>query len=190
MLFMIGLGNPGSQYANNRHNVGFMLLEEVARHYGFPAFHTAKAQAEVSTGTLAEQKTHLIKPTTYMNLSARAIIPFMQFFKPERKQLLVIHDDLDLPLGKVRFKFGGGHGGHNGLRSLDESIGKDYWRLRIGIGHPGTKERVTGHVLSNFTSEEHTLLTPLLQKLAERITLLVLGEQFSDQQFAKVSTNS
>ena len=149
----VGLGNPGTQYALHRHNIGFMAIDVIADHIRAPAFRI-KSNSAVSEATLSgvpePHRLHLIKPQTFMNLSARAITPFMAFYKIPLDHLVVFHDELDLEEGRIKIKCGGSSGGHNGLKSLDQAIGANYWRVRIGIGHPGPKDAVTGYVLSNF----------------------------------------
>lgn len=175
MLFVVGLGNPGPQYAGHRHNVGFMAVDELARRHGFSPWRR-KFQGELAEGTLGGEKALLLKPQTFMNESGRAVGEALRFYKLAPAALVVMHDDLDLPPGKVRIKTGGGHGGHNGLRSIDAAIGKDYRRLRIGIGHPGDKSRVTAHVLHDFAKSDQAWLDPLLDAIAEHAPLLAQGE--------------
>ena len=149
----VGLGNPGAQYALNRHNIGFMAIDVIADHIRAPAFKI-KSNGAVSEatckGTPESHKLYLIKPQTFMNLSARAVAPLMAFYKIPLDHLVIFHDELDLEEGRIKIKCGGSSGGHNGLKSLDQTIGTNYWRVRIGIGHPGHKDAVTGYVLSNF----------------------------------------
>ncbi len=149
----VGLGNPGTQYALNRHNIGFMAIDVIADHIRSPAFKIKSNGAVSETtcqGTSESHKLYLIKPQTFMNLSARAVAPLMAFYKIPLDRLVVFHDELDLEEGRIKIKCGGSSGGHNGLKSLDQAIGANYWRVRIGIGHPGHKDAVTGYVLSNF----------------------------------------
>lgn len=187
MLFIIGLGNPGPQYMLHRHNVGFMAVDAIREaHSSFSQFKRINAQTQVSEGHLEGMKTIIIKPQTYMNLSGQPFIQFMRFYKPAREQILVLHDDIDLPFGRFKMKFGGGHGGHNGLRSMDSCVGKEYWRLRIGVGHPGVKEEVSNYVLSNFSSDEQDKIDDSLRHIAENFTSLIKEQQFSDDNFAKV----
>ncbi len=175
MLVLAGLGNPGAEYARNRHNVGFMAVDEIHRRHGFPQWSN-KFNAAVSLGEIAGQKILLLKPQTYMNLSGQAVGEALRFYKLAPSDLIVFHDDLDLAPGKMRIKTGGGHGGNNGLRSIDAHIGKEYRRVRIGIGHPGDKERVTGHVLSDFAKSDEDWLAPLLDALACNAGLLASGK--------------
>ena len=166
MHLIVGLGNPGAEYAGHRHNVGFMAVDEIARHHNFPAFRQ-KFSALVSEGVVDGEKLLLLKPQTFMNLSGDAVGQAAKFYKLTPADISVIHDELDLAPGKVRIKSGGGHGGHNGLRSIEAHLGKDFVRVRIGIGHPGHKERVNPHVLSNFHKADGEWLAPLLDALAK-----------------------
>ena len=175
MLLIAGLGNPGAQYRDNRHNVGFMAADEIARRHSFSPW-SRKFKGEIAEGTLAGEKVLLLKPLTFMNLSGDAVGEAMRFYKLTPADIVVIHDELDLMAGKVRLKAGGGHGGHNGLRSIDAHCGKDYRRLRIGIGHPGDKARVHGHVLGDFAKVDAEWLDPLLDAIAANADLLVKGE--------------
>lgn len=166
MWLIVGLGNPGSQYAGNRHNIGFRVVEAIAARHRFGPFR-AKFQAEIAEGDLDGEKCLIAKPHTFMNESGQAVGQILRFYKIPPTHLVVLHDELDLPPGKLRAKIGGGHGGHNGLRSIDAHIGPQYRRIRLGIGHPGDKARVTGWVLGNFAAEEDVWLTPLLAACAE-----------------------
>jgi len=165
VFLFVGLGNPGPSYSLNRHNIGFMAVDVMAQSYGASPWknrfqgHTAEAQ-------IGDNRVLLCKPLTYMNLSGRCIGEAMRFYKIPLDAIYVFHDDLDLEPGKVKLKKGGGTGGHNGLASLDQYIGRDYWRVRLGIGHPGHKEGVTPYVLGNFSRQEETWVIPLLHALA------------------------
>lgn len=175
MLLIAGLGNPGPSYAGHRHNIGFMAVDEIHRDPSFRPF-TNKFKGETSEGQIGGEKIVLLKPLTFMNESGASVGDAMRFYKLEPAQLVVIHDELDLAPGKVRVKTGGGNGGHNGLRSIDAHIGKDYRRVRLGIGHPGSKERVHGHVLSDFHKVDREWLEPLLEAVARHAEVLVKGE--------------
>lgn len=175
MLLIAGLGNPGSQYADNRHNVGFMAADAIARRHSFSPW-SRKFKSEIADGTIAGEKILLIKPQTFMNLSGDAVGEAMRFYKLGPADLIVIHDELDLAPGKIRLKSGGGHGGHNGLKSIDAHCGRDYRRMRIGVGHPGDKNRVHSHVLGNFAKADAQWLDPLLDAIALHADLLVRGE--------------
>jgi PTH1 family peptidyl-tRNA hydrolase len=150
---IVGLGNPGSQYALNRHNIGFMIADYIQDAYRAPPFKIKQntAYTEVIIGP---HKIYLIKPQTFMNLSGRGVSPLISFFKIPLENVIVFHDELDLEPGRARVKRGGSSGGHNGLKSLDSTIGQDYWRVRIGIGHPGHKDAVSDYVLSNFKNSD------------------------------------
>ncbi|MEK9967650.1 MAG: aminoacyl-tRNA hydrolase [Ferrovibrio sp.] len=164
MLLLVGLGNPGSEHRRQRHNVGFMAVDAIAERHNFQPFKK-RFQGEIAEGVLDGKKTLLLKPLTYMNLSGKSVGEAAHFYKLPPAQVVVVHDELDLAAGKIRMKTGGGHAGHNGLRSVDAAIGPNYRRLRIGIGHPG-KDRVLGYVLQNFASDEHDWLDPLLNAMA------------------------
>ena len=153
MRLFVGLGNPGAKYANNRHNIGFMAVDEIARRHGFAPWRR-RFQGETSEGTLDRESVVLLKPTTYMNESGRAVQEAANFFKLSAGEITVFQDELELPPAKVRVKIGGGIAGHNGLRSISSHIGNDYRRVRLGIGHPGVKELVHGHVLSDFAKSD------------------------------------
>ena len=175
MLIIAGLGNPGAKYAGNRHNIGFMAVDAIQRRHAFSPW-SKKFKAEISEGELAGEKVLLIKPQTYMNLSGEAVGEAMRFFKLQPKDVVAIYDELDLLPGKARIKVGGGHGGHNGIKSVDAHCGKDYRRLRLGIGHPGDKERVHGYVLGDFAKADQSWLEPLLDALADNAAMLVKGD--------------
>lgn len=175
MLIIAGLGNPGTKYAGHRHNIGFMAVDEIVRRHGFSAWRK-KFQAEVSEGLLEGETVLVMKPQTYMNESGRAVGEAMRFYNLGAEDLVVLYDELDLVAGKVRVKTGGGSGGHNGIRSIDAHCGKDYRRVRLGIGHPGSKDRVTGHVLGDFAKADRDWLEPLLDEVARSAGLLVKGD--------------
>ncbi len=169
---LVGLGNPGSRYAATRHNIGFMAVDAVAQLYRFPSFRS-KFQGTITEGNIGDAKVMLLKPETYMNLSGDSVGAAVRFYKILPEEIAVLHDDIDLPDGKLRVKLGGGHGGHNGLRSIDAAIGQNYWRVRLGVGHPGQRELVESYVLQNFPAEEKTWLDPLIDAVAEAIPMLV-----------------
>jgi peptidyl-tRNA hydrolase, PTH1 family len=175
MLIIAGLGNPGSKYAGNRHNIGFMAVDAIQRRPGFSPW-SKKFKAEISEGELAGEKVLLLKPQTFMNLSGEAVGEAMRFYKLGPENVVAIYDELDLPAGKARIKTGGGHGGHNGIKSLDAHCGKDYRRLRLGIGHPGVKELVHNHVLGDFAKADQSWLSPLLDAIADNAEMLVKAE--------------
>jgi PTH1 family peptidyl-tRNA hydrolase len=175
MKIIAGLGNPGAQYAGNRHNIGFMAVDALQRLPSFSPW-ARKFKGEISEGEIDGEKVLLMKPLTYMNLSGESVGEAMRFFKLAPADIIVIHDELDLLAGRARIKTGGGHGGHNGLKSLDAHCGKEYRRLRLGIGHPGDKERVHGHVLGDFAKTDRVWLDPLLDAIADNAAMLLKGE--------------
>ena len=171
MLLLVGLGNPGPKYERNRHNIGFMAVDTIVRRHSFQP-ERARFQALTCEGTLAGRKTLAMKPTTFMNDSGRAVGEAVRFYKIEPAQVVVLHDELDLALGKVRTKLGGGHAGNNGIRSVAQHIGPDFWRIRIGIGHPGEKDRVLGHVLSDFAKEDGPIVDRILDAICDAAPLI------------------
>lgn len=175
MLLLAGLGNPGPRYANNRHNIGFMAVDEIVRRHSFSPWRS-RFQADCAEGTLAGEKVLALKPQTYMNESGRAVGEALRFYKLTPQQVIVLYDEIDLAPGKVRVKLGGGSGGHNGIRSLEAHIGKAFWRVRLGIGHPGHKELVHNHVLSDFTKADKVWVEKLLDAVASEIIALIEGD--------------
>ncbi len=175
MRLVVGLGNPGARYARNRHNIGFMAVEAIARRHR-PAGFRNRFKGELAETSIGGERVLLLKPQTFMNASGESVSDTARFFKLLLSDLIVIHDEIDLRPGKLRVKRGGGSAGHNGLRSIDALLGPDYWRVRIGVGHPGIKELVQPYVLQNFRSEELTgWVEPLLAAVAETIPRLVAG---------------
>lgn len=170
-LLIAGLGNPGSQYAKSRHNAGFIVVDELHAHYRFGPWKT-KFDGLLSEGALAGRKTYLLKPQTYMNLSGDSVGPALRFYKLPLEALVVIHDEIDLAAGKLKAKRGGGDAGQNGLRSITATLGPDYRRVRLGIGHPGEKSRVSGHVLENFSKDDIAWLKPLVDAMVQSAPLL------------------
>lgn len=176
MWLIAGLGNPGSQYQNNRHNIGFMAVDAIYQSFSFSPW-SKKFQAEIANGLINGEKTFLIKPQTFMNLSGQAIGEALRFYKLDLNHLIIIHDELDLTPGKIRVKIGGGNNGHNGIKSIDTHCGTNYCRIRLGIGHPGSKDLVHQHVLGNFTKSDKEWLPLLLETLAKSMTLLIKGDK-------------
>ena len=175
MRLVAGLGNPGARYARNRHNIGFMAVEAIARRHGAAGFRN-RFKGELAEVSIGGERVLLLKPQTFMNASGESVGEAARFFKLLLSDIIVIHDEIDLRPGKVRVKQGGGSAGHNGLRSIDALLGPDYWRVRIGVGHPGVKELVQPYVLQNFSGEELTgWVEPLLVAVAETIPMLVSG---------------
>ena len=179
MLIIAGLGNPGAKYADNRHNIGFMAVDAIQRRHSFSPW-SKKFKGEISEGELGGEKVLLIKPQTFMNVSGESVGEAMRFYKLEPKDIVAVYDELDLVAGKACIKTGGGHGGHNGIKSLDAHCGREYRRLRLGIGHPGAKEAVIGHVLGDFAKADAVWLDPLLDAIADNAAMLAKGE---DSQF-------
>lgn len=175
MLLIAGLGNPGQKYQDNRHNVGFMAVDAIAHRHNFLSF-SQKFNALCAEKTIDGVKAILLKPLSYMNLSGGPIGEAMRFYKIEPENLIVIHDELDIAVGKIRMKRGGGHGGHNGLKSIDAHLGPDYRRIRIGIGHPGDKDMVSHYVLHDFGKDEEKMITPVLDAIADTIGMAVAGD--------------
>ena len=175
MRLFVGLGNPGAKYASNRHNIGFMALDRIAADHGFAPWRS-KFQAMVAEGTLGGEKVVLLKPQTFMNLSGQSVGEAMRFYKLTPAEITVFHDELDLAPGKLRHKTGGGHAGHNGLRSIHQHIGDAYQRVRLGIGHPGHKDRVAGYVLSDFAKADQDWLDDLMRGLSDGAQALAAGD--------------
>jgi PTH1 family peptidyl-tRNA hydrolase len=175
LVLLAGLGNPGPKYAGNRHNIGFMAVDAIIRRFGFGALRT-RFHGEIAAGRIAGRDALALKPLTYMNESGRSVAEAVRFYKVALADLFVFHDELDLAAGKVRVKLGGGPAGHNGLRSIDAHLGTEYWRVRLGIGHPGDKRRVLGHVLDDFDGADRQWLDPVLDAVAEHVSLLIEGD--------------
>jgi PTH1 family peptidyl-tRNA hydrolase len=179
MLLLVGLGNPGKASQANRHNIGFMAVDEIHRRFKFSPWRR-KFQGLLADGEIDGERVHLLKPQTYMNESGRSVAEAVRFFKVPRTELarrmVVFHDELDLAPGKVRVKTGGGLAGHNGLRSIDSHLGPEFRRIRIGIGHPGSKDRVTGHVLRDFSKQDIAWVEKVTDAIAEATPLLVAGK--------------
>jgi PTH1 family peptidyl-tRNA hydrolase len=186
MLLLVGLGNPGANYANNRHNIGFMALDAIASRHGFSAWRS-RFQGVAAEGTLGREKVIALKPGTFMNLSGQAVGEAVRFYKIPTYAVIVLHDEIELVPGKVKVKRAGGSAGHNGIRSIDDHIGPDYWRVRLGVGHPGGKTRVHGHVLSDFGKADVEWLTTLLDAVAEYAPVLA-GELALDGDGNKFMT--
>lgn len=175
MLLWVGLGNPGPKYENNRHNVGFMAVDALHDRYGKGPYRS-KFGGHLAEAEIGGEKVHLFKPATYMNASGRAVRGVARFFKIKNKDVTVLYDELDLVSGKIRVKRGGGAAGHNGIRSISANIGPEFRRVRIGIGHPGDKDRVTGHVLGNFTKADRGWLNDMLMAIVQAAPVLVAGD--------------
>jgi PTH1 family peptidyl-tRNA hydrolase len=188
MHLIVGLGNPGPKYQGNRHNIGFMAVDEIVRRHGFSPWRK-RFQGEASEGVVAGGKVLVLKPMTYMNESGRAAGEALRFFNIDPAQMIVLYDELDLEPGKLRVKLGGGAAGHNGIRSLIAHCGPHFTRVRLGIGHPGDKALVQPHVLSDFARADRAWLEPLLAAVADHIPLLVSGEDGSFQNKVHLALN-
>lgn len=189
MFLFVGLGNPGPEYKITRHNIGFLALDALTEDYTFSPWRE-KFKGHVSEGFIAGEKALLLKPQTYMNLSGQSVSAAMQFYKIPLEKVIVIHDDLDLSPGRLRMKQGGGHGGHNGLRDIDQKVGKNYWRMRLGIGHPRTHNSLnensdtarpntgsaSNYVLGRFSNDDLKWLGPLTEALSYHLPLVTEGE--------------
>ncbi|MCL6235724.1 aminoacyl-tRNA hydrolase [Acinetobacter sp. ANC 5579] len=176
LSLIVGLGNPGSEYAQTRHNAGFWFVERLAEQYGIQLKADPKYKGISGRGNIEGQDVRLLLPTTFMNLSGQSVVPFAKFYQIAPEAILIAHDELDMNPGVIRLKTGGGHGGHNGLRDIVPHIGPNFHRLRIGIGHPGSKERVSGHVLGKAPSSEQGLMDDAIAHALSRTKLLVSGE--------------
>ncbi|WP_372571182.1 aminoacyl-tRNA hydrolase [Ruegeria jejuensis] len=175
MKLFVGLGNPGGQYAGHRHNIGFMAVDRIAEDHGFGPWKS-KFQSQIAEGRLGNEKILLLKPQTFMNRSGQSVGEAMRFYKLDSTDVTVFHDELDLAPGKVRVKAGGGHAGHNGLRSIHDHIGAAYDRVRLGIGHPGRKELVSGYVLHDFSKADESWLDDVLRGVSDGAPQLAEGD--------------
>ena len=173
---IVGLGNPGNEYAQTRHNAGFWYVEQLADRYNISLKNDSKYNAITGRGNIEGQDVRLLLPLTYMNRSGQSVVPFAKFYQIPTPQILIAHDELDMNPGVIRLKDGGGHGGHNGLKDIVPHIGANFLRLRIGIGHPGSKERVSGHVLGKAPSSEQTLMDQAIDHALANTKALVNGQ--------------
>jgi peptidyl-tRNA hydrolase, PTH1 family len=180
MLLLVGLGNPGARYVGNRHNIGFMALEAIAKRHGLGPWRRRFAGVACE-GPIGRERVLLLLPGTFMNESGRAVAEAAQFYKLAVGDITVFHDEIELPPGKVRVKVGGGIAGHNGLRSISAQVGNDYRRVRIGVGHPGAKELVHNYVLGDFAKSERGWVEALIDILADNVELLLRGQDASFQ---------
>ena len=171
MILIAGLGNPGEQYKNTRHNIGFDVVDAIATHFDFPSF-TTKFSSLISTKLIGSNKITLLKPQTFMNLSGDALSKAAHFYKIPPEDVIVIHDDLDLAFTKVKMKISGGSGGHNGIKSIDQHIGQEYYRVRIGIGKPIHKD-VSNFVLNKFSKDEDLIMKEVISKLIDNFDLMI-----------------
>ena len=172
MLLLVGLGNPSPENENNRHNIGFKIINAINQKFGLSK-QKPKFKGLLTTGNIGDKKVYAIKPLTYMNNSGICIRELIEYFKIDSADVIVFHDDLDINLGKVTVKFGGGSAGHNGIESIDKFIGKDYSRVRLGIGRPEKKNMVTDHVLDNFTDDEENSITEVTNNIVAYLPVLI-----------------
>ena len=172
---IVGLGNPGTEYAQTRHNAGFWYIERLAQRYGISLKSESRFHGWTGRGQIEGHDVRLLLPSTFMNRSGQAVVPMAKFFQVTADQLLIAHDELDLASGVIRLKSGGGHGGHNGLRDIVPHLGAEFHRLRIGIGHPGHRDKVTGHVLRKAPTAEQALLDQALDEALRLTDLIVAG---------------
>lgn len=188
MKLFVGLGNPGEKYRRNRHNIGFMAVDQIASDHGFGPWKS-KFQGLTSDGKLGSEKVVLLKPETFMNLSGQSVSAAVQFYKVAAKDVYVFHDELDLAPSKVKVKRGGGHAGHNGLRSVHQHIGPDYHRIRLGIGHPGHKDAVPHYVLRDFPKADQGWLDDLLRGIGDGAPMLAEGAHDKFMSAVALRTN-
>ncbi|MGB1876607.1 MAG: aminoacyl-tRNA hydrolase [Rhodospirillaceae bacterium] len=175
MRLLVGLGNPGSGHSNNRHNLGFMAADSIVQRHALGSWRT-RFQGQMTQGQLGGDNVVVLKPATYMNESGRAVSEAMTFYKLDLDDVIVFYDEIELAPGKIRVRKGGGHAGHNGIRSLVSHIGEAFWRVRMGVGHPGNKDRVSGYVLQDFGKSDSTWVTTLVDATADATPLLIEGE--------------
>ena len=189
MYLLVGLGNPGLQYSKNRHNVGFLIIDEIQQEYGFPKYKE-KFSGYISENKIKENKVFLLKPQTFMNDSGRSVIEVASFYKISVDNIIVIHDEIDLAPAKVQLKKGGGYAGHKGLESIGHHVSKDFYRIRVGVGHPGEKDLVSGYVLSDFSKGDNQWVSKILKSVSEQIETAILGDENKFNQKMSDSFNT
>lgn len=176
MIFIIGLGNPGKSYEHTRHNIGFAIVEQIALDFSITFNNQSKFGCELASLKISGNQVFLVKPTTYMNLSGTTVSALYNYYKcQDTSDVIVIHDDIDLELGHIRFKKGGGSGGHNGIKSIDQHIGTDYWRIRCGVGRP-QHQNVSDYVLSKFTSDENVVVNKMINNISDNVDLIIKSD--------------
>ena len=176
LKLIVGLGNPGAQYSQTRHNAGFWFVEQLAEKYHIDLNMDKKFHGLTGRGRICGQDVRLLLPVTFMNKSGQSVVPMVNFYGIDNAEILIAHDELDIPAGSIKLKTGGGHGGHNGLRDIAPHIGNDFHRLRIGIGHPGHKSKVSGHVLSKPSADEQIAIEAALEAALDASKLLITGD--------------
>jgi peptidyl-tRNA hydrolase, PTH1 family len=188
VLLVVGLGNPGAKYAGNRHNIGFMAVDEIVRRHNFSSWRK-KFKGEISEGSIGAEKLVMLKPLTFMNESGQSVGEAMRFLNLEPDRVIVVYDELDLEPGKMRVKRGGGAAGHNGIRSISSHISPHYTRVRLGIGHPGDKNLVHPHVLSDFAKSDRLWVSELITAVADYFPLLTDGQEANFQSKVHLALN-
>jgi peptidyl-tRNA hydrolase, PTH1 family len=188
VLLVVGLGNPGAKYAGNRHNIGFMAVDEIVRRHNFSSWRK-KFKGEISEGSIGAEKLVMLKPLTFMNESGQSVGEAMRFLNLEPDRVIVVYDELDLGPGKMRVKRGGGAAGHNGIRSISSHISPHYTRVRLGIGHPGDKNLVHPHVLSDFAKSDRLWVLELITAVADYFPLLIDGQEANFQSKVHLALN-
>jgi PTH1 family peptidyl-tRNA hydrolase len=190
MMVIVGLGNKGKEYQNTRHNIGFVAADKISEHYRFICRKNLKFNAEIADGLIEEQKFLLAKPMTYMNLSGEPVQALCSYYRIKTQNIFVLHDDIDLEVGRIKYKFAGGSGGHNGLNSIDRALGKDYHRIRIGVGRPSTNLDVSDYVLNPFSKDEYETVSSSVQTIVNYFHLLPTGhiEEFQHNVCSKISS--
>ncbi|WP_131668486.1 aminoacyl-tRNA hydrolase [Psychrobacter pygoscelis] len=176
LKLIVGLGNPGQQYVQTRHNAGFWFVARLAEDFGITLAAEKKFHGVTGRGQIYGQDVRLLLPTTFMNKSGQSVVPMVNFYGIDNAEILIAHDELDIPAGSIKLKTAGGHGGHNGLRDITPHLGSDFHRLRIGIGHPGHKSKVSAHVLSKPSMDEQIAIEAALDAAVDAAQLLVSGD--------------
>lgn len=189
MMLIVGLGNKGKEYQNTRHNIGFVAADRLSEHYKFIYRKNLKFNAEIADGLIMEHKFLLAKPMTYMNLSGESVQALCSYYRVKTQNIFVLHDDIDLEVGRIKYKFAGGSGGHNGLNSLDRALGKNYHRIRIGVGRPKPTLDVSDYVLNPFSENEYEIVSNSVQLIVSYFHLLPTGhiEEFQHNVHSRFS---
>ena len=186
---IVGLGNPGQKYSSTRHNAGFWFLDLLARQFHTNFRNESKFKGEVASFNHDSERVWLLKPATFMNLSGESLGPFARFYQIAPENILVVHDEIDLPPGTVRFKKGGGHGGNNGLRSIFKHFSKEFWRLRIGVGHPGDRDQVISYVTQTPSAGDKQLIDESIEKAMETLPDVLAGDMGAAMQILHQKPN-